>query len=103
LIGGVLAALAAAIILTTSLGRRERQPLAAPRAPLVWTVVCLGLYVAALPHLGFVGSTPAFLSAAGLLLAEEARRWWKAVVVSAVLTTAAVYYLFEILLSVPLP
>ncbi len=103
LIAGVLAALAAAIMFTTSLGRRERQPLAAPRAPLVWVVVALGLYVALLPRVGFLVSTPAFLMVAGLLLAEDARRWWKAVLISAALTTGAVYYLFGVLLDVPLP
>jgi hypothetical protein len=103
LVGGVLAALAVAIILGTGLGRREPVRLAAPQARLVWTVVCLALYVAVLPRLGFVVATPAFLSAAGLALAGEAGRWWRAVVISAVVTTAAVHYLFSILLDVPLP
>jgi hypothetical protein len=59
--------------------------------------------VALLPHAGFVFATPVFLCASGFVQGEEIRKWWKAVVVSSVATTAALYYVFVVLLNVPLP
>ena len=103
LVGGVLAALAAGILATTAFSGRQEGSLRAPRASLVKTLACLGFYVALLPHLGFVFVTPAFLCVSGLVQGEGVRRWWKAVVVSSVATTAALYYVFVVLLNVPLP
>lgn len=103
LVSGVLAAIAVGILATTVVSRRQTESLAPPRATLVTTLVCLGLYVALLPQCGFLAATPAFLCASGLLQGEDVRRWWKAVVVSSVATTAALYYVFVVLLSVPLP
>lgn len=103
LVSGILAALAVGIFSATAVGRRQGEPLKPPRAALIKTLGCLGLYVALLPHLGFVFVTPAFLCASGLVQGEEVRNWWKAVVVSSLATTAALYYVFVVLLGVPLP
>jgi hypothetical protein len=103
LVSGILAALAIGIFAATAVGRRKGESLKPPRASLTKTLACLGVYVVLLPHLGFVFVTPAFLCASGVVQGEDVRRCWKAVVVSSVATTAALYYVFVVLLNVPLP
>lgn len=103
LVSGILAALAVGIFAVAAVGRRQGDSLKPPRASLLGTLACLGLYVALLPHAGFVFATPAFLCASGFVQGEDVRKWWKAVVVSSVATTAALHYVFVVLLNVPLP
>jgi hypothetical protein len=103
LVSGILAALAVGIFAAAAVGRRQEAPVKPPRASLHRTLACLGLYVALLPHAGFIFATPVFLCVSGFVQGEDLRKWWKAVVVSSVATTAALYYVFVVLLSVPLP
>lgn len=66
---------------------------------MVIFVVGTGLYLLALPRLGFIISTPIFLFAAFLYLKSDK----KTAVILAVLLTAFAYIVFKMLLNVPLP
>lgn len=86
--------------------RRERAAAAAPAdhvAVLVHFVV-FGLYVLALPQLGFRISTFLYVAVANALMAPPLdRRGWLRVVVLAFVTTLLAWLVFERQLSVLLP
>jgi hypothetical protein len=102
---GLTAALAAALVVFDL-----RAPKAVPSAfqanyPLVLAVfVVFGLYVGALPFLGFRVSTFIFVAALQATLEPpRSAKAWALVGLSALITTVASYFLFERYLQVLLP
>jgi len=103
LVSGFLAAFSLGILLMAFLkGGKEENP-STPRRALIMALVCLGIYIFALPWIGFLFSTPPFLIASGFFLADDPRKCWKAMAISAVPITGGLYCLFVVLLKVPLP
>ena len=103
---GLTAALAAALVLFDWRRTREAGPAETrPNYPLVVTVfVIFGLYVGALPFLGFRVSTFIFVAALqGVLDPPRGLKGWIVLGASALITTAASYVLFERYLQVLLP
>lgn len=104
LVGGLLAAFAAGMLYYAIKGDGSGQEAPArPQKPLIICLVCLLVYVGLMPLVGFLASTPVFLVVTGLAMADSARQWWKKLCLSSVITTGAIYYLFAVLLNVPLP
>jgi hypothetical protein len=107
---GITIALSAALLVGDFLSRRRRRqpspPAAAPAnyALVLSTFVVFGLYVGALPWLGFRISTFLFVAALYALL-DPPRAWkrWLLAVVFALIVTVLCYYLFEHYLLVLLP
>jgi hypothetical protein len=105
---GFTAALAALLVGVDLLRRRVRRAPAAA-APLNYPLVsatfaAFGVYVLALPWLGFRAATFLYLLAAAALLARprDAKGWAKLVVLAGV-TTLVTYLVFEHYLTVLLP
>ena len=108
---GITAVLSLALIVSDCMAQRRRAPARrhAGTAPenhgLV--VVCFavfGLYVAALPWIGFRISTFVFVAALQTVLnPRRDRRGWMVVGVTALVTTLVAYYLFDHYLLVLLP
>jgi uncharacterized membrane protein YeaQ/YmgE (transglycosylase-associated protein family) len=104
MVGGLLAAFAAGMLFFAIRGEgSDQEAPPRPQARLIISLVCLLVYVVALPHAGFIATTPVFLLVNGLVMADSAKEWWKKLCISATITTAAVYYLFAVMLNVPLP
>jgi len=103
---GVTAVLAAALIVFDLLGKK-REP--ATRGTPDYGAVALhfavfGVYVAALPWLGFRIATFAYVAATNALLdAPRSPRGWLRVVLLALAATLATYFIFERYLLVLLP
>jgi hypothetical protein len=105
---GVTAALAGLLIVADLLGRRRgapARPAARPNYALVAsTFAVFGVYVAALPYLGFRIATVLYVAAAAALLARPRNAGgWAKVFVIALVTAAVTYFVFERYLSVLLP
>ena len=103
---GLTAALAAALVVFDWLSARpSAQTGPRPNYPLVGIVfVIVGLYVGALPFLGFRLSTFFFVAALQATLdPPRGAKAWALVVVSALITTVVSYLLFERYLQVLLP
>lgn len=103
LVAGLLAAFAMAILFLAVTSKKQQAAPPAPQRSLVALFVSMGLYIILLPILGFLVMTPVFLVVGGLLLADDIKQWWKKVCISAVVCTGGLYYLFGVLLNVPLP
>ncbi|KYZ75958.1 hypothetical protein AXX12_05825 [Anaerosporomusa subterranea] len=103
LVAGLLAAFSVGILLFAVLGKKGETVPDLPSKPLVVIMVAMVIYVALLPHIGFLTTTPVFLTIAGIVIADSISYWWKKVVISSFVTTGALYYLFAVLLNVPLP
>ena len=104
LAGGLLAAFAAGMLFFAIRGEgRDQEAPPRPNRQLIISFAGLLVYVILLPIAGFIATTPVFLVVNGLAMADSARAWWKKLCVSATITTAALYYLFAVLLNVPLP
>jgi putative tricarboxylic transport membrane protein len=105
LVIGLTAALATALVLLDLLSAKTSAPL--PKADYVAVMVhfaVFGIYVAALPGLGFRIATLGYVAAANALMAPpRGARQWARVAAIALGTTAATYYVFEHYLSVLLP
>lgn len=103
---GVTAGFSLWLVVGDLLARRRRERAAAPAdhvAVLVHFVV-FGLYVLALPQLGFRISTFLYVAVANALMAPPLdRRGWLRVVVLAFVTTLLAWLVFERQLSVLLP
>jgi hypothetical protein len=102
---GLAALLAAALIVSDLLKKRAPVPLdKANYGAVVLHFAVFGIYVAALPWLGFRIGTFAYIAAANALLdlPKNARGWLRAVAL-ALVATVIVYYAFEYYLSVLLP
>lgn len=102
---GVTALFAAALMAADFLGKKGRRPLpAANYAAVLLHFAVFGLYVAALPGLGFRIATFLYVAVANALMAPPRRApEWLRVGVLALATAAATYYVFEHYLSVLLP
>jgi hypothetical protein len=104
----VTAAFAALLVGADLLARPKTaapRPAARPNYALVAaTFAVFGIYVAALPFLGFRIATFVYVAATAALLARprDARGWAK-VLVLALVTAAVTYFVFERYLSVLLP
>ena len=110
IVSGVTALLALCLVVADWIARRRgaraRRPQgSAPRHGLVLAAFgVFGLYVAALPFVGFRVATLAFMIAMQALLEPPSGvRRWIAVLVLAIAATAVTYYAFEHYLHVLLP
>ena len=102
---GVTAALSALLVVSAVLS--PERPTAGPTLDygmVVAMFAAFGLYVGALPFLGFRVATFIYVAAANALLAPPrgARDWARTALV-ALITAAATYYVFEHYLTVLLP
>jgi putative tricarboxylic transport membrane protein len=102
---GITAVLAAALVVFDFLGAKQAPKTAAVNYRLVFAVFAIfGLYVGALPYVGFRLATFAFVAALQTALDFPVnRRSWIAVAATALVTTAVTYVVFEHTLHVLLP
>jgi hypothetical protein len=102
---GLTAALAAALVIFARPQENAGKAAAQPNyAAVVLHFAVFGLYVVALPWLGFRIATLAYIAAANALLDKPAgARGWLRVSLLALLATGTVYYAFEHYLLVLLP
>lgn len=102
---GITAVLAAALVLFDWLAPAPSRTSEGANYALVLTVfVAFGVYVGALPYLGFRISTLLFMAALQSMLdPPKTRRAWIVVGVTALVTTAVCYIVFERYLQVLLP
>ena len=108
---GITAVLSLALIVADYAARRRRAPApgqagAAPEnyGLVVACFAVFGLYVAALPWIGFRIATFVFVTALQALLAPPRdRKAWIVVGITALVTTLVAYYLFDHYLLVLLP
>lgn len=103
LIAGLLAVFAAWQLVTSLLKKKSEDTPAPPKNSLLAIFAVTGVYMAILPLVGFLVSTPLFLIAGGLVISEDPKRKWKPVVLSSMVTTGVLYTVFSVLLHVPLP
>jgi hypothetical protein len=102
---GFTALLAAVLVVLGVLQKKEgAAPQGADYAAVVLHFAVFGVYVVALPWLGFRIATFAYVAAANAFMAppRNARQWGRAVVLG-LATAFATYYVFEHYLSVLLP
>ena len=101
----VTAAFALALVVSDLLAQKETRE----AKPLNYLLVVemfavFGLYVGALPYVGFRISTFVYVAAANALLdVPQSPRSWGRVLLIALITTVVVYYAFERYLTVLLP
>jgi len=102
---GVTAALAFALVLTDFLSRKaSAAPQKLNHLLVVEMFAVFGLYVGALPYLGFRISTFVYVAATNALLERpRGARGWGRVLAVALVTTVVVYYVFERYLTVLMP
>jgi putative tricarboxylic transport membrane protein len=104
---GITALLAAALVAAGLLGRRRRAPAAGDGIRyglVIATFAVFGVYVGALPYLGFRLATVAYIAATNAVLdPPRGARGWLRVAVLALVATAAIYVAFERYLTVLLP
>jgi putative tricarboxylic transport membrane protein len=102
---GLSAVLAAALVLIDLVAKAQPRPL--PKADygaVVLNFAVFGLYVLALPSLGFRVATFAYIAATNALLDwPRSAKGWLRVAAIALVATAVVYLVFEHYLSVLLP
>jgi hypothetical protein len=102
---GITAVLAAALVIFDLLGKKPAHKTEAVNYGLVLTVFAIfGLYVGALPFVGFRLSTFVFVAALQAVLDfPRSKKDWIVVGVTALATTAVTYIVFEHYLHVLLP
>lgn len=102
---GVTAVLAAALIVLDLLGKKGEPTREKPdHGAVALHFAVFGVYVAALPWLGFRIATFAYVAATNALLdVPRAPRGWLRVALLALVTTLATYFIFERYLLVLLP
>jgi putative tricarboxylic transport membrane protein len=102
---GVTAVLAAALVVFDLVGKKgERTRGRSDYAAVALHFAVFGVYVAALPWLGFRIATFAYVAATNALLdVPRSPRGWLRVVLLALATTLATYFMFERYLLVLLP
>jgi hypothetical protein len=105
LVLGLTALFALGVVATDVLGKASPRPLPpANYAAVVLHFAVFGLYVVALPGLGFRIATFLYVAVANGLMAPPRRPAdWARVGLLALVTAAATYYVFEHYLSVLLP
>ena len=102
---GLTAALALALVISDLLAKAKPKPAAGANYRAVLLHFALfGVYVLALPGLGFRIATAAYIAVANALLdwPKDARGWLR-VAAEALIATAVVYFVFERYLFVLLP
>jgi len=105
LVLGLTAVLAAALVAFDFFGKRKaRTEDKANYSAVVLHFAVFGVYVVALPWLGFRIATLAYIAAANALFepAKSAKGWLRVAAI-AIIATVVVYFLFERYLSVLLP
>ena len=104
---GVTALLSAWLVVSDLAAAKRAAPAPAPRAHygmVVLMFAVFGLYVLALPLLGFRVATFAYVAVANALLdPPRGARGWARVALVALLTSAATYVVFEHYLTVLMP
>jgi len=102
---GLTAVLAAALVLIDLLTKQQAPPLAkADYGSVVLHFAVFGLYVLALPSLGFRVATLAYIAVTNALLDRpRSAKGWLRVAALALIATAVVYLVFEHYLTVLLP
>ena len=102
---GLTAVLAAAMVLIDLLTKAQPRPLPeADYGSVVLHFAVFGLYVLALPSLGFRVATLAYIAATNALLDwPRSAKGWLRVAALALIATAVVYLVFEHYLTVLLP
>jgi len=103
---GLTAVLAMAVVVLDLLGpqRARAEGAKADYGAVVLHFAVFGVYVVALPWLGFRVATFAYVAAANALMARpHGARQWARVVVLGLATSFATYYIFEHYLHVLLP
>jgi putative tricarboxylic transport membrane protein len=104
---GLTAVLAAALVLSDLVGKKKRESTAAARAnygTVVLHFALFGLYVLALPGLGFRLATFGYIAVANALLERpKTAKGWARVGAVALVATAVAYLVFERYLFVLLP
>jgi putative tricarboxylic transport membrane protein len=102
---GITAVLAASLVIFDLLGPQRPSPAHGANYALVLAVfVIFGVYVGALPFLGFRLATLVFIAALQSVLAPpKSTRSWITIAVTALVTTAVCYVVFEKYLQVFLP
>jgi hypothetical protein len=105
LVLGLTALLAAALVAFDFFRKKDPAPLGKGNyGAVVLHFVLFGVYVAALPWLGFRIATVAYIAAANALLEPPGNaRGWLRVALIALIAGAAAYYVFEHYLHVLLP
>ena len=105
LVLAVTALFALGVVATDVFGKARPAPLPqADYASVVLHFAIFGLYVVALPALGFRIATFLYVAVANALMAPPRKaRDWLRIAVLALATAAATYYVFEHYLSVLLP
>ena len=101
---GITAVLSLWLVLADALAEKQparSEPLNYPLVALTFAV--FGLYVVALPYLGFRIATGLYVAATSALLAPSGAKSWAGVVLLAVLTAFATHLVFERYLLVLLP
>jgi putative tricarboxylic transport membrane protein len=101
---GLAAVLGAALVLLDLIGKKKAPLPAANYPAVVLHFAVFGVYVIALPWLGFRIATFAYVAAANALMDPPTgvRQWARAALL-ALITAGATYYVFEHYLSVLLP
>jgi putative tricarboxylic transport membrane protein len=102
---GVTAALALALVVMDFLAPKVRAAAQGLNYLLVIEMfVVFGLYIGALPYMGFRLSTFLYVAATNLLLEPpKGARGWARVLAVALVTTVVVFYVFERYLTVLMP
>ena len=103
---GITAVFALALVVSDFLARKEPRPSAEKLNYflVVEMFAVFGLYVGALPYLGFRISTLLYVAATNALLDPPANsRGWMRVGLVALVTAVVVYYVFERYLTVLMP
>jgi hypothetical protein len=102
---GITAAFALALVVSDLVTEKKPRAKEALNYLLVLEMFAVfGLYVGALPYVGFRISTFVYLAATNALLdAPRSAKGWARVLAVALITTVVVYYVFERYLTVLLP
>ena len=104
---GVTAVLALAVLLSDLLGKRKREPVAPEKlnyGMVMAMFAVFGLYVGALPYVGFRVATLLYVGAAKAMLdVPRSHKGWLRVAAVALIATFVIYVAFERYLTVLLP
>ncbi len=106
LIAGLLVCFSLALLIQTIMDPNKSEAVAGPCSVFWVGIAAMAAYLAIMPLLGFLATTPIFLFGMGMYMSYvsgEWKLWWKKLTVSSLVTTGALYYLFAKLLNVPLP
>jgi hypothetical protein len=103
LVAGGLVFFSIALLIQTMIDKADNTEVATPRTTFWMAMLAMTAYLAVMPRVGFMISTPVFLFLVGLYMSDGWKAWWKKLAVSSLVTSGIIYYLFAELLHVPLP